>query len=172
VSVKVCVAGEPTPLEAVNVRLYVPPELAAGVPLNTPVDALKVTPVGNAPDSLRVAAGNPLAVTVKLPALPTVNVALLTLVIAGAWLTVRVKLCVAGEPTPLEAVIVRLYVPSEPAAGVPLNTPVDALKVTPAGKVPDSLRASAGNPLAVTVKLPALPTVNVALLTLVIAGDW
>ena len=47
----------------------------AGVPLNTPVDALKVTPVGNAPDSPRVAAGNPLAVTVKLPALPTVNVA-------------------------------------------------------------------------------------------------
>ena len=36
------------------------------------------------PVSLKVAAGNPLAVTVKLPAVPTVNVALLALVIAGA----------------------------------------------------------------------------------------
>jgi hypothetical protein len=68
------------------------------VPLNTPVDALKVTPVGNVPDSLRVAAGKPLAVIVKLPAVPTVNVALLALVIAGAWSMVSVKLCVAAGP--------------------------------------------------------------------------
>ena len=88
------VAGVPTLLEAVNVKLYVPPVPTAGVPLNTPVDALKVTPVGNAPDSLSVGTGEPLAVTVKLPALPTVNVTLLALVIAGAWSTVRVKLCV------------------------------------------------------------------------------
>ena len=47
-------------------------------PLSTPVDALKVTPVGNAPDSPRVAAGNPLAATVKLPALPTVNVSVVS----------------------------------------------------------------------------------------------
>jgi hypothetical protein len=140
------------------------------VPLKTPVDALNVTPAGNVPDSLRVAAGYPLAVTVKLPALPTVNVALLALVIAGAWLTVRAKFCVAAEPTPLEAVNVRLYVPPEPAVGVPLSTPVDALNVTPVGNAPDSLRVAAGNPLAVTVKLLALPTVNVALLALAIAG--
>ena len=130
-----------------------PPVPAAGVPLSTPLDALKVTPAGNAPDSLRVGAGDPLAVTVKLPALPTVNVVLLALVIAGAWLTVSVKLCVAAEPTPLEAVNVRLYVPAVPTAGVPLNTPVDALKVTPVGNAPDSPRVAAGNPLAVTVKL-------------------
>ena len=121
-----------------------PPEPAAGVPLSTPVDALNVTPVGNTPDSLRVAVGNPLAVRVKLPALPTVNVALLALVIAGAWLTVSVKLWLAGWPTPFAAVKVTAYVPPEPAAGVPLSTPVEALKVTPVGNAPDSLSVEAG----------------------------
>jgi hypothetical protein len=119
-----------------------------------------------------VAAGNPLAVTVKLPAVPTVNVALLALVMAGGWSMVSVKLCVAAVPTPFVAVNVRLYVPPVPAAGVPLNTPVDALKVTPFGNAPDSLSVDAGNPPAVIVKLPAVPTVNVALLALVIAGGW
>ena len=33
-----------------------PPVPAAGVPLNTPVEELKVSPVGNVPDSLRVSA--------------------------------------------------------------------------------------------------------------------
>jgi hypothetical protein len=172
VSVKLWLAGRPTPFAAVKVTAYVPPEPAAGVPLNTPVDALKVTPAGKVPDSLRVSAGNPLAVTVKLLALPTVNAALLALVIAGAWSIVSVKLCVAAEPTPLEAVIVRLYAPAVPAAGVPLSTPVDALKVTPVGNAPDSLKVGAGDPLAVTVKLPALPTLKAALLALVITGDW
>ena len=39
-----------------------------------------------------------MVVTVKLPAVPTVNVVLLALVIAGAWFTVSVKLWVAGVP--------------------------------------------------------------------------
>ena len=43
-------------------------------------------------------------VIVKLPALPTMNVAALALVIAGAWLTVSVKSCVALGLTPLSAV--------------------------------------------------------------------
>jgi hypothetical protein len=84
VSVKLWLAGWPTPFAAVKVTAYVPPAPAAGVPLSTPVDVLNVTPAGNAPDSVRVHDGNPLAVTVKLPALPTVNVALLVLVIAEA----------------------------------------------------------------------------------------
>ena len=92
---------------------------AAGVPLSAR-RALKVTPLGNAPDSPRVAGGNPLAVRVKLPALPTVNVALLALVIAGAWSTVSVKLWAArladavcgGEAQSVSAGRV-------PAAGVP-----------------------------------------------------
>jgi hypothetical protein len=62
---------------------------------------LKVTPDGNVPDSLRVGVGEPVAVTVKDPAVPTKNAVLFALVIAAVWFTVSVKLCVASEPTPL-----------------------------------------------------------------------
>ena len=81
-----------------------PPVPAAGVPLSTPVEVLNVTPLGKAPASLSVGAGKPVAVTVNVPAVPTVKLAVLALVIAGACWTVRVKLCTAAEPTPLEAV--------------------------------------------------------------------
>jgi hypothetical protein len=47
VSVKLCVAGEPTPFVAVNVIGNVP--LTVGVPLSTPVVAANVTPFGSAP---------------------------------------------------------------------------------------------------------------------------
>ena len=63
--------------------------------------------LGSAPLSLKVGVGLPVAVTVKEPAVPTVNVVLLALVMAGAWLTVRVKFWVALEPTPLAAVKVK-----------------------------------------------------------------
>jgi hypothetical protein len=56
---------------------------------------LNVTPLGSAPDSLNAGVGAPVVVTVKLPAVPTTNVALLALVIAGAIcavFTVSVKL--------------------------------------------------------------------------------
>ena len=43
---------------------------AAGVPFKTPVAAVKVRPLGNVPDSLRLAVGKPLSMTVKLPAAP------------------------------------------------------------------------------------------------------
>ena len=49
-----------------------------------------------------------MVVTVKVPAVPTVKVALAALVIAGAWLTVRVKVWVAALPTPLWAVMVKV----------------------------------------------------------------
>src|SRR5262245_1445567 len=101
VRVKLCVAALPTPLLAVTVIGYVPPVPAPGVPLKTPVAGVKVTPLGRAPLSLKVGVGEPVAVTVKVPALPTVNVVLFALVIAGVWFTVRVKLCVAAVPTPL-----------------------------------------------------------------------
>ena len=82
VSVKLCVASVPTPLCAVNVMGNDP--LAAGVPLSTPVAGFNVTPLGNAPDSESDGAGDPVAVTVNVPAVPTENVVLLTLVIAVA----------------------------------------------------------------------------------------
>jgi hypothetical protein len=71
-----------------------------------PVEALNVTPLGRAPDSLSVGAGLPVAVKVNVPDDPTVKVALDELVMAGgcAWLTVSVKLCVALGATPLFAV--------------------------------------------------------------------
>ena len=65
---------------------------------------MNVTPEGNAPDSDSVGVGVPVAVTLKEPAVATVNVALLTLVMAGPWFTVSVKFCVAAVPMPFCAV--------------------------------------------------------------------
>jgi hypothetical protein len=87
VSVKLWLAGVPTPLLAVKVREYVPPVPDAGVPLSVAVPfplSLNVTPLGSAPDSVSEGVGVPVVVTVKLPAVPTVNVVLFALVIAGA----------------------------------------------------------------------------------------
>ena len=70
---------------------------------------MKVTPEGSAPDSVSVAAGLPVVVTENVPAVPTVKVAELALVMAGAVgaaFTVSVKLWVALGLTPLAAVIV------------------------------------------------------------------
>ena len=67
----------------------------------------KVTPVGSAPVSLiamLALVGKPVVVTEKVPAVPTVKVVLLALVIAGAWFTVRVKLCGDVVPAVLLAV--------------------------------------------------------------------
>ena len=104
VSVKFCVALLPTPLLAVNVMGYVLPVPAAGVPLSVPVPfplSTNVIPLGSAPASAREGAGKPAVVTLNVPAVPTVNVALLALVIAGGRPTVSVKLWLAGDPTPL-----------------------------------------------------------------------
>jgi len=67
-----------------------------------------VTPLGSAPVSVKVGVGVPVVVTVKLPAVPAVNVVLFALVIAGPCVvfTVKVKLWLTGVPTPLLAVMV------------------------------------------------------------------
>jgi hypothetical protein len=65
--------------------------LAAGVPDKVAVPLLlftNVTPLGSAPVSvitMLAFVGNPVVVTVKVPAVPTLNVVLFALVIAGAW---------------------------------------------------------------------------------------
>jgi len=46
-------------------------------------EALNITPVGRAPDSLKVGAGTPVAVTWNEPSVPTVKVVLLALVMTG-----------------------------------------------------------------------------------------
>ena len=64
-----------------------------------------VTPPGKVPVKLRVVLGWLfLVVTVNVFAVPTINVALLTLVIRGGLVIVRVKFCVAFGRTPFEAV--------------------------------------------------------------------
>jgi len=71
------------------------------------------------------------------------------------------------------AVKVRVNVPTVPAAGVPLNVAVPfplSTNVTPLGSVPVSVSVGVGDPVVVTVKLPAVPTINDVLLTLVING--
>lgn len=50
-----------------------------------------------------------------------------------------------------------------PAAGVPLNTPVVVLKVTPVGRAPVWLRVGAGKPVATTVKVPGAPATKAML---------
>ncbi len=51
-----------------------------------------MTPLGKLPVWLKVAAGDPVAITAKLPTVPTVNVVPAPLVMAGAWFTVSVKI--------------------------------------------------------------------------------
>ena len=74
VSVKFWVASGKTPFVAVIVTANGDPTLSSGVPLSTPVVGFKVAQPGR-PVALKVGAGLPVAVTVKVPALPAVNVA-------------------------------------------------------------------------------------------------
>jgi hypothetical protein len=104
-SVKLCEVL-PELLLALMMIGYVPPVLAAGVPLSVAVPlplSKKVRPFGNAPVSVRAGVGNPVVVSVKVLAVPTPKAALLALVIAGASPTVSVKTWVAAVPTPLLA---------------------------------------------------------------------
>src|SRR6266436_5177956 len=148
--------------------------VAVGVPLSVPVPLpllRNVTPAGKAPLSVMLGVGDPVVVTVDVPAAPTWNVAAFALVIVGGWPTVSVKLCVAFGLTPFCAVNVMANVPE--AVGVPLSVPVPlplSRKVTPAGKAPLSVMLGVGNPVVVTLNVPAVPTWRVAAFALVIAG--
>jgi hypothetical protein len=112
----------------------VPAEPEGGVPEITPAALREMPEDGLQPENAvleNVAAGVPVAVTVKLPAVPTVKLVELALVITGAWSTVRVKLCVPG-PTELVALMQAVKVP--PVVGVPDRTP-EELRVMLAGNV-------------------------------------
>ena len=84
--------------------------------------------------------------------------------------TTSEKFCTAFGETPLLAMKVMEYVPAVPAAGVPLSTPVEGLKVMPAGRAPLSDNVGEGIPVAMTLNEPAKPTVNALVLALLIAG--
>src|SRR5688572_22464593 len=135
-----------------------------------PVLVLKLRPLGKLPVRLKLGAGKPVAVGVYVFAAPATKVVVAAPLMPGAWFTVSVKLCDAAEPTPLLALSVSEYVPPLPPAGVPESTPVVVFSVTPLGRLPVTPNVGAGSPDAVTVKLPALPTVNVLELAEVIAG--
>ena len=80
--------------------------MPARVPVPLPL-SVKVTPDGRVPGSVIVAVGFPVVRTENEPCVPTVKVAELALVMAGAVgtaLTVRVKLWVAFGLAPLAAV--------------------------------------------------------------------
>src|SRR5437879_3466176 len=106
--------------------------------------------LGSAPVSVRVGVGVPVVVTVNVPAVPTTNVALLALVIAGAWLTVMLSAFVFDwgpvEPT-LESVTftVKLDVPT--VVGIPVIAPA-LLKFRPAGREPVNVNVSPVGPPA------------------------
>jgi uncharacterized membrane protein len=170
VNVKSWLALDPMPLWALMVMEYVPPVFAVGVPLSVPPGA-RVTPAGSVPVSLKLGAGNPVAVTGNELLLPTVNVVAAALVTAGAWSIVNVKLWVAFAPTPLLAVMAMGYEPPVFAAAVPPSTPAGE-RVTPAGSAPLSLNVGAGNPDPVTVNEPGMATVKVVAAALVTAGAW
>jgi len=83
--------------------------------------------------------------------------------------TSRVKFCVALGAVPLAAVIVMGYAPEVPAAGVPDRTPAE-LSVTPLGSAPVSVKVIGVVPVAVTVKLPPVPTPKLVEVALVMTG--
>jgi hypothetical protein len=102
VSVKLWVALGLTVLLAVSVKWNGEPLASLGVPEMTPVEAFKPAQLGKLPVKPYVIVdGDPVAVTVNVPAELTVKVVLLALVIVGAKVTVSVAaLLVAPPPTP------------------------------------------------------------------------
>jgi hypothetical protein len=71
-------------------------------------------------------------------------------------------------------VIVSVYLPVVPVAGVPLRVAVPfplSLNVTPLGSVPVSVNDGVGVPVVVTVNVPVTPAANVVLFALVMTGD-
>src|SRR5207253_3115856 len=89
------------------------------------------------PVALNVGTGLPVAVTVKVPALPAVKVVWFALVmvgVVGAGLTVNVKFCVASGKTPFAAVMVMAKGEPVVLGGVPLSTPVVGSRVAQPGK--------------------------------------
>jgi hypothetical protein len=141
-----------------------------------PVAGAKVTPLGSLPEvRLNNGAGNPVAATVNDPDVPTVNVVLFALVKAGTISTASPNVWAAFVPTPLFAVIVRSYIPTlaapNPVVVLIVAVPFPlSVNVTPAGNVPLSVSAGAGNPVAVTVNALGAPTSNVTLFELMISG--
>jgi hypothetical protein len=163
VRVKLWEAAGVAPFVALIVNGYVPPVFAAGVPASVAVPSplsVNVTPDGSVSGAGKMHVGYPVVVTVKVPAWPTVKVAESALVIWHAWSTVRVKLWVAAGLTPFVAVMVNGYGPLVFAAGVPEIVAVPSplsVHVSPGGSAPTTDNWHGGDPVTVTVRVPAWP---------------
>ena len=72
---------------------------------------------------------------VKVPKVRVWKVVLATLVMVGAWFTLRVKAWLV-LPEVLVAVMVRFFTPPVPGSGLPLMIPVFAFRVRPLGRMP------------------------------------
>lgn len=85
----------------------------------------------------------------------------------------RVKFWVALGLVPFDAVIVTGYAPEVPIPGIPERVavlPPLLTKVTPEGRAPTSVKVIGAVPVAVTVKVPVVPTPKFAVLALEIPG--
>ena len=111
-----------------------------------------------------------MAVTVKVPAVPSVKVVVVAEVMAGAASTVRVKVWVASGPTPLEAVMVIGKRPGRPS-GCPTAAPLPCVEGHPGGQGPGLGEGRGrGSRWWSRVKVPAEPSVKVVVAAEVMAG--
>ena len=100
----------------------------------------------------------------NVPGLPATNAVLAALVKTVAESTVSMKVWVAAVPTPLDAVIVKLYGLADPeTADVPTMMPLPpplSWKLTPRGRL-DVESAGDGDPVAVTTNENGEPDTSV-----------
>ena len=148
------VAFGAVPLAAWTVKANEP--AVVGVPLTIPLVAFSVRPGGNVPVAMDQVMGVvPVAVNVRLYAVPTVPFGGAVLVIVGATVAVAmtmVTLWVALGSVPLAACTVNV---NEPAVvGVPLRMPLVPLRARLVGNVPVAMLHVIGVvPVAVKVWL-------------------
>src|SRR5579883_232064 len=128
------------PLLAVMVKVYLPPELAVGVPEKVPA-----VPTVNVAAAALLIAG----------ALPTTNV---KFCVAAVPMPLFAEMVMGKEPV-VEVLPARVAVP------LPLS-----VKVMPEGSAPDSVMAAVGMAVVVTWNVPAVPATKVVVFALVMVG--
>jgi hypothetical protein len=116
--------------------------------------SVKLTPVGSVPVSPSEGAGDPVVVTVKVPAVPTVKAVDAALAKTGPWPTMIESVWLAFGPTPFAAVMLTGNVPV--VLGVPDRSavPLPWSASTSPSRAPTSVMADVGEPVVVTAYEP------------------
>jgi hypothetical protein len=127
--------------------------------------SVNVTVFGSIPVSLRVGVGDPVVVTVNVPAVPTVKVALFALVIAGPPVTVSVAAFELTLPTELVNTA-RYWYPfcgnvTPGSVSVVDVAPLTLLNVAPLSVLTCHCTVGAGFPLAEAMKVAVPPAATV-----------